>query len=142
MGDLEGRALAHFRIETKLGGGVTGVVYRATDEKLRRVVALKVLADSFTKDEERRRRFLREAGAAAAVVHHPNVATVFEVGEADGRVYVAMELVEGETLRAKLNGGALAVPEAVRAARGIARGLARAHDKGLVHLDLKPENVV
>jgi eukaryotic-like serine/threonine-protein kinase len=140
MGDLVGQSLAHFRIVEKLGEGGMGVVYRATDEKLRRSVALKVLPDSFAQDEDRRRRFLREARSAAAVTH-ANIATVHEVGEADGHVFIAMELVEGETLRARLENG-LSVAESVRIAKEIARGLARAHEKGIVHRDLKPENVM
>jgi hypothetical protein len=99
MGNLVGQSLAHFRIVEKLGEGGMGVVYRATDEKLRRSVALKVLPDSFAKDDDRRRRFLREARSAAAVTH-ANIATVHDVGEADGHVFIAMELVEGETLGA------------------------------------------
>jgi serine/threonine protein kinase len=129
MGDLVGQSLAHFRIVEKLGEGGMGVVYRATDEKLRRSVALKVLPDSFARDEDRRRRFLREARSAAAVTH-ANIATVHEGGEADGHVFIAMELVEGETLRARLEKG-LSVAESVRIAKEIARGLAREHEKGM-----------
>src|SRR5271163_3354148 len=101
MGNLVGRSLAHFRIDAELGEGGMGVVYRATDEKLRRQVALKVLPESFAKDEDRRRRFMREARSAAAVTH-ANIATVYEVGETDGQVFIAIELVEGETLRARI----------------------------------------
>jgi serine/threonine protein kinase len=138
---LAGQKLAHFRIEAKLGEGGMGVVYRATDEKLRRPVALKVLPEDFARDDERRRRFLREARSAAAVTH-ANIATVYEVGEVDGRIYIAMELVEGESLRQRLGRGPLEVGEAVRIARDVARGLARAHEKGIVHRDLKPDNVI
>jgi eukaryotic-like serine/threonine-protein kinase len=141
MGDLVGQSLAHFRIVEKLGEGGMGVVYRATDEKLRRTLALKVLPDSFTHDEDRRRRFLREARAAAAV-SHPNIAAVHDIGEADGRIFIAMEYVEGETLRERLGGGALAVPAALAIALQIARGLAKAHQANIVHRDLKPENVI
>jgi len=140
MGNLVGRSLAHFHVEEELGGGGMGIVYRATDEKLRRHVALKVLRESFSKDEERRRRFLREARSAAAVTH-ANIATVYEVGETEGQIFIAIELVEGETLRARIDRG-LSVAEGVRIAREIARGLARAHEKGIVHRDLKPENVM
>jgi len=135
MGNLVGRSLGHFLIEAKLGEGGMGVVYRATDEKLRRQVALKVLPDSFANDEDRRRRFLREARSAAAVTH-ANIATVHEVGEADGHVFIAMELVEGETLRARIDLG-MTVEEDVRVAKEIARGLGRAHEKAIVHRDLK-----
>jgi len=118
-----------------------GIVYRAEDEKLRRTVALKVLPDAFAADEERRRRFLREARSAAAL-RHPNIATIHDVGEDAGRVFLAMELVEGPTLRERMASGRLRVSEVVRIARGIARGLARAHAKGIVHRDLKPDNVI
>jgi tetratricopeptide (TPR) repeat protein/predicted Ser/Thr protein kinase len=135
-----GRSLSHFHIDAKLGSGGMGVVYRATDTKLRREIALKVLPESVAADDERRRRFLREARAAAAVTHN-NIATVHEVGEADGYVFIAMELVEGESLRERLR-APLPHREALRIARQIARGLARAHEKGVVHRDLKPENVM
>jgi serine/threonine-protein kinase len=133
--------LAHFRISGRLGAGGMGVVYRAEDEKLKRAVALKVLPRAFADDEERRRRFLREARSAAAI-DHPNIATVYDVGEADSRVYIAMQLVEGESLRSRLARGAMPVAEAVRVARAIARGLSRAHARGIVHRDLKPDNVM
>src|SRR5579862_4956991 len=96
--DLVGQTLAHFRVLAKLGQGGMGVVYEAHDEQLHRTVALKVLPDDFAADEDRRRRFLREARSGAAVTH-ANIAAVHEIGEADGRIYIAMELVEGKTLR-------------------------------------------
>ncbi|HTQ43254.1 MAG TPA: protein kinase, partial [Polyangiaceae bacterium] len=133
--------IAHFRVLGRLGQGGMGVGYRAEDEKLRRQVALKVLPEAMAKDEERRRRFLREARSAAAI-SHPNIATVYEVDEADGRVFIAMELVEGGTLRARVAKGALKVSDVVRIGRGIARGLARAHSRGVVHRDVKPDNVM
>src|SRR5579864_1197181 len=122
MGDLVGRKLAHFRIEAKLGEGGMGVVYRATDETLHRTVALKVLPERFSREDEPRRRLLREARAAAAVTH-PNIATVHEVGEAADRIFVAMEYVEGKSLASALEGGALPVDEALHVARGILRGI-------------------
>jgi serine/threonine-protein kinase len=140
-GDLIGETLGQFRIVAKVGQGGMGVVYRATDEKLRRTVALKVLPPGFAADPARRDRFLREARAAAAI-NDANIATVYDVGEASGRLYIAMELVEGESLRARLANGAMAIPDALKVARGIARGLAKAHDRGLVHRDLKPDNVM
>jgi serine/threonine-protein kinase len=132
--------IAHFRLLDRLGQGGMGVVYRAEDEKLRRTVALKLLADT-TGSEERRQRFLREARSAAAVTH-PNVAVIHAVDEADGRVYIAMELVEGESLRARLERGSLDLPTVRDLALQMAHGLAAAHDKGIVHRDLKPENVM
>ncbi|HTR97875.1 MAG TPA: serine/threonine-protein kinase, partial [Candidatus Acidoferrales bacterium] len=139
--DLAGTTIAHYRVEAKLGQGGMGVVYRARDARLGRDVALKVLPASVAADGERRARLLREARSAAAV-NHPNIAAVYDVGESEGRVYLAMELVEGATLRERLAAGALPAQQAVRIARGIAAGLARAHEKGIVHRDLKPENVM
>ncbi|HEY8041883.1 MAG TPA: serine/threonine-protein kinase, partial [Polyangiaceae bacterium] len=133
--------IAHFRVIGRLGEGGMGVVYRAEDERLGRTIALKVLPPAFAADEQRRRRFLREARSAAAIVD-AHVATVFEVGEADGRAYIAMELVEGETLRARLARGRLEMAEVRAIAAQIARGVARAHEKGVVHRDLKPDNVM
>jgi serine/threonine protein kinase len=142
-GDAPDRPLeriAHFRITGQLGRGGMGVVYRAVDESLRRTVALKLLPDS-AGNEERRQRFLREARSAAAITH-PNVATIYQVGDAEGRIYIAMELVEGENLRARMTHGQLDLTTAKELALQIARGLAAAHDKGIVHRDLKPENVM
>jgi eukaryotic-like serine/threonine-protein kinase len=132
--------VAHFRILGRLGQGGMGVVYLAEDEKLRRKVALKLLPDA-SRNEERRQRFLREARSAAAITH-PNVAVIHQVDEADGRVYIAMELIEGESLRARLERGPLDLATAKELALQMARGLAAAHDKGIVHRDLKPENVM
>jgi serine/threonine-protein kinase len=139
-GDLVGQSLSHFRIVEKLGEGGMGVVYKATDEKLGRAVALKVLPEHFAESQERRQRFLREARSAAAVTH-ANIATVYEVGEADGHVFIAMEFIKGRSLREVL-AERLPVPEALRIAKSIVRGLAAAHENGVVHRDLKPENVM
>src|SRR5262249_14437780 len=133
--------IAHFRIVGRLGQGGMGIVYRAEDEKLGRMVALKALPTASASNPERRARFMREARSAAALTH-PNIATIYEVGEEGAEIYIAMELVEGETLRARIERDAIATTEALRIARGIARGLARAHAKGVVHRDLKPENVM
>ncbi len=133
--------VAHFHILERLGRGGMGIVYRARDEKLGRVVALKVLPADVVARTDRRERFLREARAAAAVVH-PAIATVYEAG-ADGDVpYIAMEYVDGRTLRDVLGDGALAVAELIRIAIPVADALARAHKAGIVHRDLKPENVM
>jgi serine/threonine-protein kinase len=140
-GELVGQTLGHFRILAKLGQGGMGVVYKANDEALGRVVALKVLPPDYVSDETRKKRLLQEARLAAAVTH-ANVAAVYEVGEEAGRVFVAMEYVEGHSLRHRLGAGALATSDALRIARGIARGLAKAHEKGVVHRDLKPDNVM
>src|SRR5712691_11529822 len=98
-----GTTLSHFRILAKVGEGGMGVVYRAEDERLRRPVALKVMPPGLVGNDERRLRFLREARAAAAV-SHPNVATIYEVGEVDGVVFIAMEFLEGKTLREMIGG--------------------------------------
>jgi serine/threonine-protein kinase len=141
-GDGSVHTLAHFRLGEKIGEGGMGVVYKATDRTLRRTVALKVLPEALAHDEDRRQRLLHEARAAAAVTH-PNIATIYEVGESEGRVFIAMELVEGQSLRTTLElNGAFAVPLALRLALQIARGLARAHKAGVVHRDLKPDNVM
>jgi len=136
-----GRTLSHFKITAKLGEGGMGIVYRAEDESLRRPVALKVLAGRLVENEEHRLRFLREARAAAAVTH-PHVSTIYEIGEAEGVVFIAMELVEGKTLRETMGGKALAVKQAVRLACEIAEGLGAAHASHVIHRDLKPDNII
>jgi len=133
-------AAGRYVIERRLGRGGMGTVYAATDTVLRRQVALKVLPDSLAADPKRKRRLLREARAAAAVTHS-NVASVYDVGETDGHVFIAMELVSGETLRGRMTRG-LGHEEALRLATQVARGLARAHEGGVVHRDLKPENIM
>ena len=133
--------LAHFRIVGRLGAGGMGIVYRAVDEKLRRSVALKVLPSALEADPARRRRFLREARSAAAITH-PNIAAIYEIGEAEGRIFIAMELVEGQSLRSRIARGPLPVAEGVQVARQLLDALASAHDKGVVHCDLKPDNVM
>jgi serine/threonine-protein kinase len=136
-----GALLGRFRVVSELGRGGMGVVYRAHDVELRRDVALKVLPADFAAAPDRRARFLREARAGAALAH-PNVVVVHEIGEAEGRIFVAMELVEGESLRARLARGRLPPGEALAVARGIARAMAHAHAQRLVHRDLKPDNVM
>ena len=133
--------LAHFRVLELIGVGGMGRVYRAEDRDLRREVALKLLPPGFAADAARRRRFLREARTAAGLTH-PNIATVFEAGEKEGRVFLAMELVRGRLVRDMLQGGALPAAQAVAIARDIAAALAEAHRARIVHRDLKPENVM
>ena len=134
-----GASLGPYVVVAPLGAGGMGEVYRARDARLGRDVAVKVLPDGLTGDEERLRRFATEARAAAAI-SHPNVLAVYDV-ETSGTPYVVFELLEGETLRAQLAGGPLAPVRAVEIAAQVARGLAAAHDKGVVHRDLKPDNV-
>jgi tetratricopeptide (TPR) repeat protein/predicted Ser/Thr protein kinase len=136
-----GRTLSHFKILAKLGEGGMGIVYRAEDESLRRAVALKVLSGRLLEQPQYRIRFLREARAAAAVTH-PHVATIYEVGEAEGVVFIAMELVEGETLRELQSGKPLPVKQAVRIAGEVAEAIVAAHASGVIHRDLKPDNII
>jgi Tol biopolymer transport system component len=117
-----------------------GEVFRARDPRLGRDVAIKVLPGSFSSDPERMRRFEQEA-RAAGVLNHPNVTAVYDIGTHDGAPYVVQELLEGETLRTRLSGGALPLRKAIDQAIQIAHGLAAAHEKGIVHRDLKPENL-
>jgi len=133
--------IAHYRILEPIGSGGMGAVYRAQDKKLHRVVALKLLKAEYVAQQDRRRRFLQEARAASSL-NHPNILTVYEVGEDDGKPYIAMEYVEGETLRQKLNERALPVKDALEIAIQIADGLAKAHEAGIIHRDLKPENLM
>ena len=135
-----GSRLGPYEILGPLGAGGMGEVYRARDERLRRDVAIKVLPTSYSQDADRLRRFEQEAQAAGAL-NHPNITAVYDLGAHGGAPYIVTELLEGETLRARLAGGALAVRKAIEYAVQIARGLAAAHEKGIVHRDLKPENL-
>ena len=135
-----GSKLGPYEISSVLGAGGMGVVYRARDPRLGRDVALKVLPDDVARDAERLERFEHEARAAAAL-NHPNIAAVYDVGREGAVRYVVHELLEGETLRERLRRGPLAPREALDAAAQVARGLAAAHAKGIVHRDVKAENV-
>jgi serine/threonine-protein kinase len=136
-----GGTLANFTVVEKLGEGGMGAVYRARDTRLGRDVALKVLPDELSADRERLARLQREAQVLAAV-NHPNVASIYGVEEADGRLVLVLELVDGEDLAQLLKRGALPVDEALDIAIQIASGLEAAHDRGMVHRDLKPANVM
>ena len=135
-----GTRLGPYEILSPLGAGGMGEVYRARDERLKRDVAIKVLPASYSQDADRLRRFELEAQAAGAL-NHPNITAVYDLGAHDGAPYIVTELLEGETLRARLAGGALAVRKAIEYAVQIAKGLAAAHEKGIIHRDLKPENL-
>jgi Tol biopolymer transport system component len=135
-----GSRLGPYEILAPLGAGGMGEVYRARDPRLGRDVAIKVLPTSFSNDADRLRRFEQEA-RAAGVLNHPNVTAVYDIGTSDGAPYVVSELLEGETLRSRLGGGALGPRRAIDYAIQIAHGLAAAHEKGIVHRDLKPENL-
>jgi len=133
--------IAHYRIIEPIGAGGMGAVFKAYDKKLHRLVALKLLKPEFILQQDRRRRFLQEARAASAL-SHPHILTIYEVGEENGKPYIAMEYVEGQTLREKIKSGGLQVREAVEIATQIANGLAKAHEAGIIHRDLKPENLM
>ena len=136
-----GRQLSHYEIVGRIGAGGMGEVFRARDLKLGRDVAIKVMHAGFSSKPDRLRRFEREARAAAAL-NHPNIATIYEVGDHEGTRFITMELVDGRTLRDRLQGRALPVPEVVRLATQIASALAKAHAAGIVHRDLKPGNLM
>jgi len=139
--DLTGRTFGHYRIAEEISRGGMGVVYRATDTRLNRDVALKVLPDDLTHDSDRRRRFIQEAQAASAI-EHPHIAVIHEVGEADGLAFIAMELIRGDKLSDLLARQKLSAARALEIASEVAAGLARAHEKQIVHRDLKPANVM
>ena len=138
---MVGQTISHYKIVEKLGEGGMGVVYKAEDTKLGRTVALKFLAAHLLQDDESRARFIREAKAAAAL-DHPNICTVYEIDEASGHTFIAMAFVEGETLQAKIEAGPLKIDESLDIAIDVARGLAAAHFKGVVHRDIKSANVM
>ena len=136
-----GTKIGSFEIVSPLGAGGMGEVYRARDPRLGRDVALKVLPEEFAQDRERLQRFEQEARAASAL-NHPGIVVVHDIGSSDGRAYIAMELVEGRTLRAMLEDGPLGIRKLLDVGTQLAEALAKAHDGGIVHRDLKPENVI
>jgi formylglycine-generating enzyme required for sulfatase activity/dienelactone hydrolase/predicted Ser/Thr protein kinase len=139
---MEGELVSHYRVLEKLGGGGMGVVYKAEDVRLGRFAALKFLPHELTRDEDARQRFAIEAKAASAL-DHPNICTIYEVGTTDdGQMFMAMAFYDGETLKKRIERGALGVEEAVKAAIAIAQGLSRAHESGIIHRDIKPANVM
>jgi DNA helicase-2/ATP-dependent DNA helicase PcrA len=133
--------IAHYRIMEPIGKGGMGAVYKAYDKKLQRVVAIKLLPPEYISQQDRRRRFFQEARAASAL-NHPHILTVYEVGEDDGKPYIAMEYVEGQTLRQKIKSRALPIKETLDISIQIAEGLGKAHEAGIIHRDLKPENLM
>ena len=135
-----GAKLGPYEILSPLGAGGMGEVYRAKDSRLGREVAIKVLPESMANDSEALARFEREAKAVAAL-SHPNILALHDFGNENGIAYAVMELLEGETLRARLNAGMIPPRKLAEFARQIAEGLAAAHEKGIVHRDLKPENL-
>src|SRR5678809_1189967 len=138
---LREETIAHYRIMEPLGAGGMGAVYKAYDTKLHRTVALKVLPPEYVSQQDRRRRFFQEARAASAL-NHPHILTVYEVGEDNGAPYIAMEYVEGETLRQKIKSRSLDLKATLDISIQIAEGLGKAHEVGIIHRDLKPENLM
>jgi len=136
-----GQTISHYRVTAKLGEGGMGAVYRAEDEKLQRAVALKFLPAELAADAQARERLVKEARAASRL-NHPNIATIYEVGDAETTAFIAMELVIGESLKQTLLRGALPASQLVEVARQIAEGLNEAHQAGVLHRDIKPANIM
>src|SRR6202795_2959380 len=136
-----GTRLGHYEIRSKLGAGGMGEVYLAIDTRLDRKVALKVLPYDVAANQDRMRRFVQEAKAAAAL-NHPNIAHIYEIGESDGTNFIAMEFVDGETLREKIHQEQTELRKLLRFLQHAAEGLAKAHAAGIVHRDLKPDNIM
>src|SRR6202043_783578 len=141
MGLKSGTKLGPYEIQSPLGAGGMGEVYRARDTRLDRTVAIKILSAAFSADCDRLDRFEQEARSASAL-NHPNIVTIYELGQDGSTHYIAMELVEGKTLRELLVSGLLPMRKAIEIAVQIAEGLTKAHEAGITHRDLKPENVM
>ena len=135
-----GQTLGHHHIEEELGAGGMGVVYRAIDTKLGRLVAIKVLPEAFARNSERLARFEREARVLASL-NHPNIAAIYGLENSGGVHYLVLELVPGKTMHQRLAAEALTPDEALDICRQIAEALEAAHEKGIVHRDLKPANI-
>jgi len=138
---VTGRTLLHYNVVEKLGEGGMGVVWKARDTHLDRFVAVKVLPAEKLKDAERQRRFVQEAKAASAL-NHPNIVHIYDIAEADGTPFIAMEFVAGKTLDQTIGRKGLRVSEALRYSVQIADALEKAHAAGIAHRDLKPSNIM
>jgi serine/threonine protein kinase len=136
-----GDRLGPYEIISQLGAGGMGEVYRARDTRLAREVAIKILPPEFSKKKDRLQRFEQEARSSSAL-NHPNIITVFDIGSENGISYIAMEFVDGKTLRELLNEGRISLRRTVSIAAQFSDGLAKAHAAGIIHRDLKPENLM
>ena len=141
MDELIGTTLKHYRVETQLGKGGMGVVYRARDTRLDRPVALKMITPGLIADPDRRARLLLEARSAAAI-SHPAIAQVYDIDEVDGNLFIAMEYVDGRTVTRLVADGELDLMGALEIVLQVAEGLAKAHDAGILHRDIKSDNIM
>ena len=136
-----GKTILHYKITEKIGQGGMGVVYKAQDTRLKRTVALKFLLPHILSSSEERSRFEHEAQAAAAL-HHPNICTIYEINETDEQTFISMAYLDGEGLNERIDRGRLKPVEAIRIALQVARGLKAAHEKNIIHRDIKSSNII